>query len=94
MDTARNGGTFAQGTATLGSPTEGVILKQGGWDWLDQVSQLADEAQPVINAVKGSKDTAPASAIQKPAPAPADNKILWIAGAVAAVIVLVLVLKK
>lgn len=67
-DTAKSGREGAlRGAPAFGSPAAGVTLTEASsYNWLDRVSDLADNATGVINAVKGAADPKPAAAVDKP----------------------------
>lgn len=97
-DTAKSGREGAlRGAPAIGSPAAGVRLTEASsFDWLDQISNLADNATGVINGIKGSNDPKPAASVQTPRTAIGglNPNILYIAGAVVLVILVVMFKRK
>jgi hypothetical protein len=54
-----------RGAPAFGSPAAG-ITRLSSFDWLDSLSDIAENAGDVVNAVKGDSDPKPAASVQKP----------------------------
>jgi hypothetical protein len=93
-DTAKSGREGAlRGAPATGSPAEG-ITRENSFDWLNQITDTAENLGNVVNAVKGAADPKPASSVQKPATAFGGLNPTIIIGAVVALIAVVFLLRK
>jgi len=97
-DSAKSAQPGAQrGAPAFGSPAAG-ITRLNSFDWLDSLSDIAENAGDVVNAVKGDAEPKDAKSVQKPSAKSAaglDQKtILWVAAGIAVLIVALVLFRK